>query len=118
MSKGKAKAKNPNKLSGDQYKKAMVRKTPEWRQLRTDIVEEYNNKDALTLKPLRLGWNCHHNDMDVNRYDDLSIEKFRPLNKASHELVHTLFRYYEKDPDILERLKAILDEMVKYASLS
>lgn len=123
MSKGKAgkaskaTAKKPNKLS-DQYRKSTVRKTAAWRQLRTDIAEEYNNTDALTLRPLRLGWNVHHLDMDVNRYDDLSIEKFRPLNKSSHDLVHTVFRYYAKDPDILERLKAILDEMVKYARLS
>lgn len=120
MSKGKASkasiAKKPNKLS-DQYRKSTVRKTAAWRQLRTDIAEEYNNTDALTLRPLRLGWNVHHLDMDVNRYDDLSIEKFRPLNKSSHDLVHTVFRYYAKDPDILERLKAILDEMVKYARL-
>lgn len=111
-----SKAKNSNKLSGNQYKKAMVRKTPAWRQLRTDIVEEYNNKDALTLKPLRLGFNVHHLDMNVDRYDDLSIEKFRPLNKASHDVVHTLYRYYEKDETILERLKEILDMMVKYNS--
>ena len=108
-----SKAKNPNKLSGNQYKKAMVRKTPEWRQLRTDIADEYDNKDAITLKPLRTGWNCHHLDMDVENYDDLSIERCRPLNKSSHDLVHTLYRYYEKDKTVLERLKDILDKMVE-----
>lgn len=109
-----SKAKNPNKLSGNQYKKAMVRKTPAWKQLRVDINDKYDGKDALTLKKLLLGWNVHHLDSNVDRYDDLTIEKFRPLNKSSHELVHTIYRYYRKDKEVLNRLRDILEEMLKY----
>lgn len=100
-------------ISKSQNIKSNVRKTKEWRQLRIDLAEKWNNCDALTQKRLRIGWNCHHMDMRVDNYGDLRIERFLPLNRSSHDLVHVLYRYYVKDPAILKRLKDILDEMVK-----
>lgn len=96
----------------NQYIKSKLRTTKEWRQFRIDI-EDYYEIDQLTHKKLLKGWNNHHMDMRVENYDKLIIERFRPFNKSSHDLIHVLYRYYEKDPDILTRLKNILDDMVR-----
>ena len=40
-------------------------------------------------------------------------DNFICLNKQMHETVHTLFRYYQKNPSILDRLKEVLDRMNK-----
>lgn len=103
-------------LGNIQYRKKKVRATKEWRQLRVDIKSEHNNTDPITLRPLRLGFNVHHKDDSVENYDKLDDHsKFVPLNKATHELIHTIFTYYKKDPAILDRIKALLDEMLKYS---
>lgn len=57
------------------------------------MAELYDNKDAITGKPLRKGWNLHHLDMAVENYKDLDDDKFIPLNKKSHEMLHQVFRY-------------------------
>ena len=99
----------------NQYMKKRVRQSKEWKQLRIDIQEEYDNTDPVTLKPLRKGFNVHHLDESVEHYGNLDDHsKFRPLNKATHELIHTLYTYYRKDPKVLDRLKELLDLMVRY----
>lgn len=70
--------------------------------------------DYVTQKKLLKGWNCHHLDMRDENYQDLSDEtKFVCCNKQTHEVIHTIFRYYQSDPTYLDRLKEILDKMVK-----
>lgn len=88
--------------------------TLEWRRWRYTMVDWYENKDVITQKKLRKGFNVHHLDMREENYTILRPERFRPLNKDSHECVHFIFRYYEKDPEIIDRLKAVLDKMVEY----
>lgn len=105
------------KTTTDKDKKTSVRATQAWKQHRLVVFAKYKGTDPITNKALRPGWNCHHLDMSVENYDDLSIERFVPLNKATHELVHTLYRYYRRDPDVLERLRAVLDAMAKYEQL-
>lgn len=68
--------------------------------------------DQLTLHPLRAGWNLHHLDMKDEDYEDLSDEShFTCLNRQSHETVHFLWRYYQKDRSIINRLVYILEKM-------
>lgn len=98
-------------LSKDQQIKKKVRDTPEWKQLRIDIQEEYDNKDPITNKKLIKGFNVHHCCMKTEEYDNLDIERFRPHNKKTHDFIHWLFRYYVKDHDILDRIKEELDLM-------
>ena len=85
-----------------------------WKRWRYHLVDHYNNQDQLTLKPLRKGFNIHHLDMREENYQVLKEERFRPLNSDSHDCVHFLYRYYKKDPFIIDRLRKILDLMVKY----
>ena len=89
-------------------------RTLTWKRWRYHILDYYGNKDMLTLKPLRKYWDCHHLDMREENYTNLKEERFRPLNSKSHGCVHFLYPYFKKDPFIIDRLKAILEEMVKY----
>ena len=92
-------------------KKSKFRQTKEWKTFRIKIAEKQDNKDIITGKPLRKCYNCHHLDMSAENYDQLIEENFIALNKQTHETLHFLFRYYQKDPTILDRLKTVLDRM-------
>ncbi len=80
-------------MSKNSELKAKFRKSPEWKNFRKHMAELYDNKDAITGKPLRKGWNLHHMDMSVENYKDLCEDKYIPLNRASHEMLHQVFRY-------------------------
>ena len=92
-------------------KKSKFRQTKEWKEFRQKIAEKQDKKDIITGKPLRKCYNCHHLDMSAENYDKLIEENFIAVNKQTHETLHFLFRYYQKDPAILDRLKTILDRM-------
>ena len=82
-----------------------------WKDFRETFKSEH---DALTDKKLSKKFNLHHCSLDPTKYDDLSNrDNFLPLNSQSHDCIHFLFRYYQKDPAILDRLKEILDKMVE-----
>ena len=91
--------------------KAKFRRTKEWKTFRIKIAEKQDNKDIITGKPLRKCYNCHHLDMSAENYDQLTEENFIALNKQTHETLHFLFRYYQKDPTVLDRLKTFLEKM-------
>ena len=92
-------------------KKSKFRKSKEWKEFRKKIFDKQDGKDIITGKKLYKGYNVHHLDMSVENYDQLIEENFVAVNKQTHETVHTLFRYYQKDPNILDRLKEVLDRM-------
>ena len=91
--------------------KAKFRQTKAWKEFRKRIFDKQDGKDIITGKPLRKCYNCHHLDMSAENYDQLTEENFIALNKQTHEALHFLFRYYQKDPTILDRLKTVLDRM-------
>ena len=91
--------------------KAKFRQTKEWKTFRIKIAEKQDNKDIITGKPLRKCYNCHHLDMSAENYDQLTEENFIALNKQTHETLHFLFRYCQKDPTVLDRLKTFLEKM-------
>lgn len=80
-------------MSKNSELKAKFRKSPEWKNFRKRMADLYDNKDAITGKPLRKGWNLHHLDMSIENYQDLDEDKFIPLNKTTHEMLHQAFRY-------------------------
>lgn len=47
-------------------------------------------------------------------YDNLSMDRFVPLNKMTHDTIHFLYRYYRKDKHILERIREVLERMLEY----
>ena len=93
--------------------KAKFRQSKEWKEFRKRIFDKQDGKDIITGKKLYRGYNCHHLDMSSENYDKLIEENFVALNKNTHDALHFLFRYYQKDPAILDRLKTFLDKMVE-----
>ena len=91
--------------------KAKFRATKEWKEFRKRIFDKQDGKDIITGKKLYKGYNLHHCDMSEANYDKLIEENFVALNKQTHEVLHFLFRYYQKDHTILDRLKTVLDRM-------
>lgn len=94
--------------------KDKVRRSKEWKELRKKIQSQYNGKDPITNSKLYTGFNVHHLDMSVENYDNLSMERFVPLNKMTHDTIHFLYRYYRKDKNILERIREVLERMMFY----
>ena len=80
-------------MSKNSELKAKFRRSVEWKNFRKHMAYLYDNKDAITGKPLRKGWNLHHLDMSIDNYQDLDEDKFIPLNKSTHEMLHQVFRY-------------------------
>ena len=92
-------------------KKAKFRKSKEWKEFRKKIYEKQNGKDYVTGKKLYKMYNVHHLDMSAENYEKLDEDNFIALNKQMHDTVHILFRYYAKDPSILEKLEKILERI-------
>ena len=91
--------------------KAKFRQSKEWKEFRKRMFEKQGGKDTITGKKLCRGFNCHHLDMSAENYNQLIEENFVALNKQTHEALHFLFSYYQKDPTILDRFKEVLDKM-------
>ena len=66
--------------------------------------------DKITLHKLRRGWNFHHEDLREENYEKLN-DNFLPCNNMTHDFIHWLFRYYPKDPGIIDRIKAEIEKM-------
>ena len=90
--------------------KEKFRATKVWKDWRKHL-KETRKVDALTNKPLYKGFQVHHLDMREENYQILTEERFVTLNTMSHDCIHFLFRYYEKDPEIIKRLEDILIRM-------
>ena len=92
-------------------KKSKFRQSKAWKEFRKRMFEKQDGKDIITGKKLYKGYNVHHLDMSTENYEKLEEDNFICLNKQMHETIHTLFRYYKKDPTVLDRLKTVLDRM-------
>ena len=100
-------------MNDNQKQKKKFRNSSKWLKFRKHIANKFDNKDAISGYPLRKGWNLHHLLLENTKYEDISIEdNFVPLNKLSHKFIHWLYRYYEKDRTIIDRLTNILDKMI------
>ena len=93
--------------------KAKFRQSKAWKEFRKRVFDKQDGKDIITGKKLYRGYNVHHLDMSAENYDQLMEENFIAVNKTTHETIHTLFRYYKNDKDILNRIKQVLDKMVE-----
>ena len=101
------------KLNNTQHLKKKIRDSAEWKQLRIDLTDKYDNLDPITQKRLLKGWNAHHMRMSLDTYADLDVDYFRPLNMQTHDVVHWCQRYAQKDPDFMQRLTDLVNEMVE-----
>ena len=97
-------------MNFNEQKKAF-RKTKAWREFSKELKAE-RKVDALTHAKLRKGSLCHHLDLNPDNYDKLDPANFECLNMKSHDVIHFLYNYYKKDPEVLNRLKDILHKMI------
>lgn len=94
-----------------QKEKTKFRASSKWKKYRLSRKKE-DKVDYVTQRPLLKGFNLHHLDLDEKHYCDISDNgNFECLNKQTHEFIHWLYRYYPKDPEILDRIKIMLDKM-------
>jgi len=96
-----------------QKAKRKFRTSKEWKAFRVLMRKLSDNKDAITNKPLRKGYQVHHRNLDETKYAELVIDNFLCCNNLTHKMIHWLFSYYIKDPKIIDRLKSEMELMAK-----
>lgn len=96
-----------------QKAKRKFRQSKEWKSFRNLMKKKSDNKDVITLKPLRKGFQVHHQDLDENNYNILNSDNFICCNNLTHKFIHWLYVYYIKDPAIIDRIKAEMEQMAK-----
>lgn len=93
--------------------KDIFRKSRAWQDFRKVKYTE-SSKDYITHKRLKSSYKLHHLDLNSDNYQDISnLNYFENLNNESHSWVHEIYKYYRKDPAVLDRLKDILDRMIE-----
>ena len=101
-------------LNETQKAKKILRQTKAWKQLRHDKNVEQKGIDPITLGKITRTANCHHLDLNDEHYTQIQDHsKFVLLNKMTHDMIHWLYRYYEKDKGVIDRLKDVLDRMIE-----
>ena len=94
-----------------QKAKRKFRQSKEWKSFRNLMKKKSDNKDVITLKPLRKGFQVHHQDLDETKYNVLNPDNFICCNNLTHKFIHWLYVYYIKDPAIIDRIKAEMERM-------
>jgi hypothetical protein len=98
-------------MNETQKAKKKFRQTKEWKNFRKLMFSKSGKVDRITQKPLRKGWQLHHLLLDETRYAELDEENFVCLNNLTHKFVHWCYGYYQKDPAIIDRIRAELEKM-------
>ena len=96
--------------------KAKIRNRKAFKELKERKRLEQKGLDYITHKKLGKKYNTHHLDQRIKNYENLADERFVALGLNVHDLVHTLYKYYEKDETVLDRLKEVLEMMKKYSN--
>ena len=101
-------------MNESQKKKNKFRSSKVWKLFRHKISVKQNGLDYITHAKLRKMSNLHHMDLNEKNYTNLDNEdNFVFINHNTHCWIHEIYTYYKKDPEVLERLKEVLDRMVE-----
>lgn len=99
-------------MTESQKKKNKFRQSAKWKKFRHYMNVAQKGLCYVTHKKLLKAANLHHLDLNEDHYSDISDPShFVFLNKSIHDCVHVLWRYYEKDPGVLDRLGEVLERM-------
>jgi hypothetical protein len=93
-----------------QRRKRNFRARKVWKLFKVRKKKECGGIDLITLKKLYKHWELHHEDLNEDNYEILN-DNFLPCNNQTHEFIHWLWRYYESDPGILDRIKCEMERM-------
>ena len=98
--------------SENEKKKRSFRNSKKWKSFRHKCVVECGSKDIVTGKKLCKGFECHHMDLNPEHYENLdNKENFVCINKLTHKMLHWIYPYYKKDPEVINRLVEVLKRM-------
>lgn len=87
------------------------RNSKKWKAFKAKI-RLTRHTDYITKQPLTRGWNLHHLDLSYSRYDNLSDPShFMCLNGATHDIIHTIYKWYKKDKTVIDRIKNTMELM-------
>ena len=100
------------KVNKSQQMKKDFRTSDIWKKFRLLMIEAQEGIDIITLKKLYKGSNCHHCDLREENYTNIDDpSRFCMLNKKTHSMVHWLYPYWLKDPEVIDRLIVVLENM-------
>lgn len=91
--------------------KRNFRQSKKWKAFRTVMKEKCGKTDVITQKKLNRTWQLHHRNLDVAEYKNLREDWFLCCNELTHKFIHWLWTYYQKDPAIIDRIKAEMEKM-------
>lgn len=98
-------------MNDAQKMKRNFRKTQRWLAFKIFMKERCGAVDAITLKKLYKTWQFHHRNLNDAEYKTLRADWFLPCNNLTHKFIHWLWTYYQKDPAIIDRIKAEMEKM-------
>lgn len=98
-------------MNDKQKSKRNFRKTERWKSFKAFMKERCGAVDAITLKKLYKTWQLHHRNLDESEYQNLRADWFLPCNNLTHKVLHWLYTYYQKDPQIIYRLRDEMERM-------
>lgn len=100
------------KVNKSQQMKKDFRASDIWKKFRLLMIEAQEGIDIITLKKLYKGSNCHHCDLREENYTNIDDpSRFCMLNKKTHSMIHWLYPYWLKDPEVIDRLIVVLENM-------
>ena len=98
------------KKKSNQKAKTKFRSSKEWKDFRHDL-KKRQKIDPLSLNRLTTRANCHHRDLRVENYCDLSDPShFVMYNKATHDCIHYLYNI-SKRRGLFELLESLREEL-------
>lgn len=101
--------------STESKEKQKFRQSAKWKKFRAYLKKECKGTDFITQKKLLKGFQVHHKDMRLENYQNLTnADRFLCCNKRTHEFIHFAYTYYLQDPEFIDRLKSVLDDMVQF----
>ena len=98
------------KMNEAQKRKRNFRKRKVWKLFKLRKKKECGGKDLITLSKLGKRWELHHEDLREENYEKLN-DNFLACNNQTHDFIHWLWRYYENDPGIIDRIKWEMEKM-------
>ena len=98
-------------MNDKQKSKRNFRASKEWKTFRNFMKKLSGNKDLITNKTLRKGFQVHHMDLQEENYSILFPDNFICCNNLTHKVIHFLYTYYKTDPQIIDRLREVLEKM-------
>jgi hypothetical protein len=97
-------------MTDAQRRKRNFRARKVWKLFKLKKKKECGGIDKITLHKLSKRYELHHEDLREENYEVLN-DNFLPCNNQTHEMIHWLYRYYVKDPGIIDRLVAEMEKM-------